>query len=535
VPNNYFILSLLLTMPPKQRILVHQRQALRTWALSQYPRPSQKTCIAWFLEKYGLKISQSTVSESLSSHFEALDTSTNKDRSRLRSGQWPDLENLLYLWQQRIEERGGVASGELLREKAQRIWQELPQYSALPCPEFSNGWLQKFKKRHNISEHIRHGELGSVPETADEEMRGIRTFAGEYQEEDIYNMDEAPLYWKMIPSRGLATQVRLGRKKEKDRISTVLACNATGTDRLRVWIIGRSKKPRALKNINVSTMGGEWRWNKKAWMNTTIMVEWLQSFYSHIGTVREVLLTMDNLSAHITALELSPPPPNIRVAFLPKNSTSRFQPLDQGIIQSFKSHYRRQWLAYMLDCYESNQNPLDLMNIHLAIRWMLRSWNNYISNTTIYNCFRKSTLVISPISLPVSIDSPDIATLYEKVQRVGNIRDAMAISSFLNPIEEQEDIETEELSPDEVLQDVINEHLGIQQANDDDDDDEAESSRPKYTIQEAIKALQVVIEFTEGCDNMKTAHLRAIERLEQELQLLESNSSVQTTLDGWFT
>ena len=143
--------------------------------------------------------------------------------------------------------------------------------------------------------------------------------------------------------------------------------------------------------------------------------------------------------------------------------------------------------------------------------------------------------MISPISLPVSIDSLDISTLYEKVQRVGNIRDAMSISSFLNPIEEQEEIETEELSLDEVLQEVINEHLGLQQANDEDDDDEVESSRPKYTIQEAIKALQVVIEFTEGCDNMKTAHLRAIERLEQELQLVESNTSVQTTLDGWFT
>jgi hypothetical protein len=44
-----------------------------------------------------------------------------------------------------------------------------------------------------------------------------------------------------------------------------------------------------------------------------------------------------------------------------------------------------------------------------------------------------------------------------------------------------------------------------------------------------IKALQVVIEFTEGCDNTRRAHLRAIERLEQEL-----HSSVQTTLDGCF-
>lgn len=143
--------------------------------------------------------------------------------------------------------------------------------------------------------------------------------------------------------------------------------------------------------------------------------------------------------------------------------------------------------------------------------------------------------MISPISLPLSIDSPDITTLYEKVRRVGNIQDAMAITSFLNPIEEQEDIGAEEeLSPNEVLQEVINEHLGLQQADDEDDDDGVDC-RPQYTIQEAIKALQVVIEFTEGCDNMKTAHLRAIERLEQELQLLESNSLVQTTLDGWFT
>ncbi|OBT81459.1 hypothetical protein VE02_09925 [Pseudogymnoascus sp. 03VT05] len=93
----------------------------------------------------------------------------------------------------------------------------------------------------------------------------------------------------------------------------------------------------------------------------------------------------------------------------------------------------------------------------------------------------------------------------------------MAITSFLNLIEEQEDMEAEEeLSPDEVLQEVINEHLGVQQADDEDDDNRADS-RPQYTIQEAIKALQVVIEFREGCDNMKTAHLRAIERLEQEL------------------
>jgi hypothetical protein len=132
-------------------------------------------------------------------------------------------------------------------------------------------------------------------------------------------------------------------------------------------------------NRRFRTDGPPWRT-----LNTTIMSEWLHAFYQHIGTTREVLLTMDNLSAHNTALELCPPPTNIRICWLPANSTSRFQPLDQGIIQSFKCHYRRQWLSFMLDAFTSDRNLLTLMNLHFAVRWILRSWNHYVTNTTIY-------------------------------------------------------------------------------------------------------------------------------------------------------
>jgi hypothetical protein len=184
-------------MPRKQRILLSQRQALRTWALQQHPRPSQKACISWFQTQYGRTISQSTVSESLSSHFKAIDTSANTARSRLRAGQWPDLENLLFLWQQEIEEKGGTASGELLRIKAQQLWQQLPQYSLLPCPEFSNGWLQRFKKRHNIRHFTRHRESGPVSETAEGEMDEMRKFAGECNKKNLHDVDETGPCWIM--------------------------------------------------------------------------------------------------------------------------------------------------------------------------------------------------------------------------------------------------------------------------------------------------------------------------------------------------
>jgi len=38
----------------------------------------------------------------------------------------------------------------------------------------------------------------------------------------------------------------------------------------------------------------------------------------------------------------------IKVAYLPKNMTSLIQPLDQGIIATFKKHYRRELISGMI-------------------------------------------------------------------------------------------------------------------------------------------------------------------------------------------
>jgi hypothetical protein len=86
-------------------------------------------------------------------------------------------------------------------------------------------------------------------------MRSLQTIAGEYKEEDIYNIDETGLFWRLLRSRGLLSQSRPGLKKDKTRISLALCINATGTDRFPVWIIRKAKTPRALKNVSISLMG----------------------------------------------------------------------------------------------------------------------------------------------------------------------------------------------------------------------------------------------------------------------------------------
>ncbi|EIC06936.1 CENP-B protein, partial [Microbacterium laevaniformans OR221] len=141
-------------------------------------------------------------------------------------------------------------------------------------PTFSEGWLSRFKKRHSIKHYTRHGEASSITVDVEEEMKALRTIAGEYDEEDIYNMDETGLFWKLSPSQGLSSGPRPGVKKDKTRITVVFCSNSSGTDRYKPWFIGNARTPRALRNINISTMGGVWRWNKKAWMTSIIMEDW---------------------------------------------------------------------------------------------------------------------------------------------------------------------------------------------------------------------------------------------------------------------
>jgi hypothetical protein len=75
---------------------------------------------------------------------------------------------------------------------------------------------------------------------------------------------------------------------------------------------------------------------------------------------------MDEFSARISAVEsLSRQEPlkNTTICWLPPNTTSLHQPLNQGIIKAFKAHYRRRLLFYMCEQFEASKNPLHTITV----------------------------------------------------------------------------------------------------------------------------------------------------------------------------
>jgi hypothetical protein len=64
----------------------------------------------------------------------------------------------------------------------------------------------------------------------------------------VYNIDETGKDWKMKPDRSLTIIAEHSRKKEKARITACLICNATGTDRLLIWFIGKARRLACFRN-----------------------------------------------------------------------------------------------------------------------------------------------------------------------------------------------------------------------------------------------------------------------------------------------
>lgn len=127
----------------------------------------------------------------------------------------------------------------------------------MEVPQFSTGWLDKFKKRHGITERIRHGEASLIDETLiAEQLVAIQAIASQFHPSSTYNCDKSGLFWKITPNRGQATQVIADTKLEKARITVYFCCNVDGSYKLPLYFIGKHKKPRAFgaANVNINSL-----------------------------------------------------------------------------------------------------------------------------------------------------------------------------------------------------------------------------------------------------------------------------------------
>ena len=286
--------------------------------------------------------------------------------------------------------------GNFLQARAKAIASELN----LPNFKASCHWLANFRERHNLTLAKACGTSRNVDESQvtawfEENEQVI----AEYEPENVFNADETGLFYRLLPTRTLCVRGSKchGGEQSKERLSILLCVNMTGTEKLTPLVIGKAKKPRCFPKLrrhqkfhDPNEIGCEWRHQKNAWMDSSIFTEWLSKLqYKFESEKREVLLLLDNFSAHfVSDLSL----PNIKLIYLPANTTSVSQPLDLGIIANVKALYKRDllnlyWSRFNFESGNDKQK-IEPINLLQAVRLFRNSWD-LVKTQTIVRCFKK--------------------------------------------------------------------------------------------------------------------------------------------------
>nr|XP_042907817.1 tigger transposable element-derived protein 6-like [Parasteatoda tepidariorum] len=171
--------------------------------------------------------------------------------------------------------------------------------------------------------------------------------------------------------------------ESKVRLTLLLAANEEGLEKLPPLMIEHSEKPRCFAKLK--SFPFKYRAKRKAWMKSEIFGDWLKSLDKSMRMKkRKIIVFIDNCTAHNNLPNLK----NVTVKYFPANTTSKLQPMNQGIIRSFKVNYRKQLVRTFVDAI-NEKSSLPKINALDTIKMTDYAWRN-VSLKTVRNGFKKA-------------------------------------------------------------------------------------------------------------------------------------------------
>lgn len=415
--------------------------------------------------------------------------------------EYESVDKAVFKWFESMRANNLPVSGPIIKKQA------LEFVSSLGFRDFkaSEGWLSKFKTRHSILGKVLSGESASVDKTkADEWKQQLSEVVRGFKPEDIFNVDETGIFFKCLPTRTLAFKGEkcFGGKHSKERVTCLVGSNMTGSEKLKLLIIGKSKNPRCFQKIK--SLPVDYVANQRSWMTADLFTSWLLKLDAKFArSKRKVLFIIDNCPAH--PKQVKDKLKFIKLEYFPPNMTSIVQPMDMGIIQNLKVHYKRRILTKTLRIWETKKEDYKISLLD-CVREISRAWVEDVTPLTIENCFKKAGFRDEtwdeedeiPLNLLRSEneDAHEIEQMWNKLTEANynvadvNWKDFMEVDDGI--------VATEVPDNQSVLEEIINAENNANESEDEEEPELINIEMPgKTEIENAIEILQSAIELTD--------------------------------------
>ena len=234
------------------------------------------------------------------------------------------------------------------------------------------------------------------------------------------------------------------------------------------------------------------------------------------------------------------------MVFLPPNTTSHLQPLDAGIIKSFKAHYKRNYCRHILKLFEEGKDiNKEKVNIKEAIDYLADAWEN-VTDETILNCWVKTGILPSSTEddiagatqIQQSVLNHEIADTNKIINDLGTESEnpsATLLASALNDFsyDLEEDIPTEDILDENDIIKLIQEEMN----NENDNLDDSEDEPVLVSLDNATKSLQTWITFFEQqeTDEFNDSDGRVFRKYLKTVRKLKSQTKKQVPITDFFT
>ncbi|XP_043470056.1 jerky protein homolog-like [Leptopilina heterotoma] len=306
------------------------------------------------LQKY--EIGESSYYKFLRHESEIMNTlkkPENKHRRLFKKLKNEYLDDAVIKWFQQTRDRGVLVTGPMIREKAKVFNEKLNGPANFKA---SSGWLSKLKKRYNIKcSDIKGESFTYSTECIEEFSKSLKKkiINEKLLLENIYNADEAGIYWRTIVSAIQLEKLQgnnLFHLNNSNDLITVLFCsNASGNHRIPLLLIVNEDESACLENLLSNDENSEGK--KKSCLNELsslgiiyanqensricqkIFKDWFEEifipraldFQRDSKISGKILLILDNAPCHPAIDELNAINKNIEVIEIPANVSAQLR------------------------------------------------------------------------------------------------------------------------------------------------------------------------------------------------------------------
>ncbi|KAG5463489.1 MAG: hypothetical protein BJ554DRAFT_6989 [Olpidium bornovanus] len=374
----------------------------------------------------------------------------------------------------------------------------------------------------------------------------------------------------------LATKQLEGRKVNKERLTLAVCCNGDGSDKVPLWVVGKSKSPRCFKKYQ----------HRQPWLQKSEQRKSLDDTGHFSGVAegvrqprmvdRNVLLVLDNCNAHIplvycggsshasyaavrsfveggreirtvvfrfelTTCRRSAAPRRVsqaptRVSPVVRTYPHagpfhgrRLAPPSRLSPRGFRRGVRwRAWAAHAgfpriaaivstclpLPHFEGGFGDPEKISVLDAIRMVVPAWENDVQSTTIANCFLHCNIRTGP-------------GVHDQVAKL-RYRNPMDVRSLLNYPDEEVVAHVPTL--DNIIDDQLDDFDQDKNPTNDEDDNEEIPRISSKEVQQAIQTLELFWLQQEG-DNRTS--IIAVQQIKEAVSAIKTRQMVQTNIQSY--